>query len=245
LVHLFETHPKYYEHFYNCTHHWNIETLLDNSIFELKKAFDPDKFKYWIEELKPNCYIIPDFLEDAELTVEQCAEWLGTQGSAGHASTCRKIGVVQGKTFQELVDCYKFMDENVDQIAISFDYSYYKTTGIGRTPLELNATGRQRFITDLIREGVWNWRKPVHLLGCSRADEFKFYIDNNIYNIKSCDTSNPIIAGIEGIAYDGDFGLKTKSKAILADSVDIQLTEDQIQLIRQNVNSFKHILQRY
>ena len=34
-----------------------------------------------------------------------------------------KIGVVQGKTWQELVDCYRFMAEEADYIAISFDYS--------------------------------------------------------------------------------------------------------------------------
>ena len=38
-----------------------------------------------------------------------------------------------------------------------------------------------KVIKHLIDEGVWNWNKPHHLLGCSLAREFRYYIDNNIY----------------------------------------------------------------
>lgn len=244
LVHLFERYPKYYEFFYNSRHIYNREILLDNSLFELKKAFDPDKFKVWIEKLQPNCYIIPDALEDAELTVEQCGEWLGTQGITGWAKKARKIGVVQGRTFQELVECYKFMLDNVDQIAISFDYSFYLQIGLGKTDLEKYASGRQMFITMLINENIWNWTKPIHLLGASKISEFRWYIDNNIYNIGSCDTSSPIMCGIKGIRYDADLGNATKPTDKLADNLEIELTADQKELIQYNIEQFKRVLRR-
>ena len=244
LVHLFETHPEYYKFFYNSRHIYNREILLDNSIFELKKAFEPNAFKEWIEKLQPNCYIIPDSLESAEETVEQCGEWLEVQSKTGYAAEARKIGVVQGKTFQELVECYKFMVDNVDQIAISFDYSFYLQIGLGRTNLEKFCSGRQMFITMLINENIWNWNKSIHLLGCSLAKEFSWYVDNNIWNIRSCDSSNPVIAGMEGKKYDADFGLITKSKTKLADNIDIELTADQKELIFYNVGQFKKILGR-
>ena len=39
----------------------------------------------------------------------------------------KKIGVVQGKTYESIASCYDYMDKvaKVDMIAISFDYSYY------------------------------------------------------------------------------------------------------------------------
>lgn len=243
LVHLFETHPEYYS-FFQTSLLMGREVLLDNSIFELGVAFDGDLFHEWICKLTPTCYIIPDVLENAEGTIEQCEEWLSFGNSNTHPYVSRKIGVVQGKTFKDLVKCYRYMCREVDQLAISFDYSYYQTTGIGDNRLELNMTGRQRFITDLIREGIWDYRKPVHLLGCSLAREFSFYVDHNISNIRSCDTSNPIVAGIEGKRYDNEFGLNTKSVTKLADKIDIVLTTEQKEDVFYNVNQFKRILRR-
>jgi hypothetical protein len=43
LVHLFETHPKYYQYFKTAREVYNREVLLDNSIFELGHAFDRDR----------------------------------------------------------------------------------------------------------------------------------------------------------------------------------------------------------
>ena len=68
LVHLFETHPEYYEFFKNSLSQ-DREVLLDNSIFELGEAFDSDKFAKYVEELKPSYYIVPDVLEDGYQTM--------------------------------------------------------------------------------------------------------------------------------------------------------------------------------
>lgn len=242
LVHLFKTHPHYYQYFYNARHLFGREVLLDNSIFELGVAFEASEFLKWVVKLRPSCYIVPDVLENGHKTMQQFELWnrLVDDFKQNELVTpIRKIGVVQGKSFSELVECYQFMCKNADQLAISFDYSYYQTTGLGRTQLERYATGRQRFIGDLIREGIWDWRKSVHLLGCSLAREFRWYVDNNIYNIRSCDTSNPIIAGMNGDDYDFEFGLNTKSKMKLADNIDAKVDECQMQHIINNVGHFK------
>ncbi len=42
LVHLFETHPQYYN-FFKVSLNLGREVLLDNSIFELGEAFDSEK----------------------------------------------------------------------------------------------------------------------------------------------------------------------------------------------------------
>ena len=68
LVHLFEKYPQYYQHFRSSVL-MNREVLLDNSIFELGKAFDGDEFVKWINKLEPSYYIVPDVLEDADATM--------------------------------------------------------------------------------------------------------------------------------------------------------------------------------
>ena len=243
LVHLMEENEQYRDWFLNVNTRTGAEVLLDNSIFELKEAFDSAKYAEWIEKIKPNYYIVPDVLEDAHGTLRKWAEFNNLYSNVNNGLS-ERIGVVQGKTWNDLVNCYQFMSANADYIAISFDYSYYTITGIGRDKLQLWCTGRQRFIQQLIDEGIWNWDKPHHLLGCSLAKEFRYYVDNNIYNIRSCDTSNPIVAALHGLRYNGDFGLKTKPSTLLADLINAEVNDDVVELAYYNTSQFKRIIRR-
>ena len=69
LVHLFEEYTKYFD-FFKKSISQGRTVILDNSIFELGKAFDSDRFAYWIQQLNPTEYIIPDSLEN-------CVEKIG------------------------------------------------------------------------------------------------------------------------------------------------------------------------
>ena len=235
LVHLFETHPEYYEFFKNSLRN-SREVLLDNSIFELGEAFDSDKFAKYVEELKPSYYIVPDVLEDGYQTMLNYNEFVKKYPDLPGL----RIGVVQGKTYDELVDCYRYMSEQSDYIAISFDYSYYVATGRGKTELERWCTGRQKFIRDLKNEGIWDFNKPHHLLGCSLAKEFKAY--TNDYSIRSVDTSNPVVAGIKELRYTGDMGLKDKPSVKLADLIDTKVDDDMMECIEYNTGCFRSIV---
>jgi hypothetical protein len=246
LVHLFETHPQYYRWFKDMRTQTNTPVLLDNSIFELKKAFDADKYYEWVEKLQPNYYIVPDVLESGVDTIQKWKDWVVNYNDNTDAL---RIGVVQGRDWNELVKCYNFMKDRADYIAISFDYSYYLHTGVveddwADTTLMKFCTGRKRFIHQLIDEGIWCWDKPHHLLGCSLAKEFRYYVDNNIHNIHSVDTSNPIVAGIKGKKYNDVFGLPNKPKTLLADLIDHQVTAQEMECIKYNTDMFKKILNR-
>ena len=239
LVHLFETHDNYYN-FFKEAKLLDKEVYLDNSIFELGESFDHEKYAQWIEKLEPNLYIVPDVLESSDETISAWLKWEGTHSFP----QCRTMGVVQGKTWKDLVDCYRFMSECADMVAISFDYSYYQTTGYGNNKLQRFSNGRQRFVQQLVDEGIWNWNKPHHLLGCSLAHEFRWYVDNNIYNIKSVDTSNPIVASMHDLKYNDEYGLTEKPKTLLADMIDHKITDSEFELVQYNTKMFKKILRR-
>jgi len=246
LVHLLDKYPKYHEYYKNAREVYNREVLLDNSIFELGHAFDKDKFLAAAIDLKPNMFIVPDVLEDGMRTRQSFTDWelLGNTQRIKDVCVTKSIGAVQGKTWQELIECYKFMSDRADMIAISFDFSYYETTGEGLSKLDKWCSGRQRFISQLIDSGIWNWNKPHHLLGCSLAKEFRYYLNHNIFNIVSCDTSNPIVAAIHNMKYDADYGLPTKPSTKLADLIDHQVTKEEMEVIEYNTKMFKKILCR-
>jgi len=246
LVHLLEKFPVYRHYFKAAREHYDREVLLDNSIFELGTSFDKDKFFKEVMWLKPNMYIIPDVLEDTNGTIHNFIEWQNTGMISNIKNTfaTKTIGAIQGKTWQEIKNCYKFMSDNADMIAISFDFSYYHITGEGWDPLERFCTGRQRLISQLISDGVWNWKKPHHLLGCSLAKEFRYYVDNNVYNIVSCDTSNPVVAAIQGLKYDADYGLNIKPQTKLADLIEHNFNDEELALLKYNTEMFKKIIRR-
>jgi len=244
LVHLLDQYPEYKAFYKAARSTYDREVLLDNSIFELGKAFDSENFYKATLELQPNMFIVPDVLEDMHGTVQSFKDFEHKKIEIKTNFQTKAIGAIQGKNWQELRECYKFMADNADMIAISFDFSYYQATGQGWHHLERWCSGRQRFISDLINNGIWRWDKPHHLLGCSLAKEFRFYVDRNIHNIVSCDTSNPIVAAIHGLKYDADYGLDMKPSTKLADLIAHSFTEDQLELVKYNTTMFKKIIRR-
>lgn len=225
LVHLFEDLPEYFD-FYKQSLLLDRKVILDNSIFELGEAFDPDIFASYIEKLKPTEYIVPDSLENTEETIKNFDSFVSLyKDLPGNI-----IGVVQGKTFKELVECYSYMKDRADKIAISFDYSYYLS--IAENYME----GRIRFFKKLLQYNIIDINKPHHLLGCYLPQEFKNY--TNFKWIESIDTSNPIVHGIKGIKYT-ERGLNFKEKIKLAELINIKKEELNFDLINYNIKIFR------
>ena len=234
LVHLFEEDEEYLKQFKKALSKGR-EVILDNSIFELEEAFDAVKFNKWVNDLKPTWYIVPDALEDADKTCKQMEDWnnkgLGYEGSG-------KIGVVQGKTYDEIVDCYNYMNKiaDVDMIAISFDYSYYTASVPHPNKYVSWMLGRVKLLGDLRRDGVINVLKPHHLLGCGLPQEFAFYKNSDYDWIYSLDTSNPVVHGIKGISYGTD-GLWNKERQKLHELINADIEDTN--LILNNIQKFK------
>ena len=238
LVHLFEENEEYWNKFKTAASKGR-EIILDNSIFELEEAFDAEKFDKWVNKLKPTWYIVPDALENADKTCDQMEDWnnkgLGYKGSG-------KIGVVQGKTYDEIVDCYNYMNKSadVDMIAISFDYSYYTQSVPHANKYVSWMLGRVKLLGDLLRDGVINQAKPHHLLGCGLPQEFSFYRHSDYDWIYSLDTSNPVVHGIKGIEY-GVEGLWSKESQKLHELMGSKISVDQFTLIKDNIFNFRRL----
>jgi hypothetical protein len=237
LVHLLEQNSRYRDTFERAVKKGR-EVILDNSIFELEEAFEADRFALWVQRLKPTWYIVPDVLENAEKTMQQAADWFKNYSHVPGKS----IGVVQGKTYQEIKDCYRAMDEiaKVDMIAISFDYSYYSDSIPHPNKYVSWMLGRVKLIGDLMRDNVINKDKKHHLLGCGLPQEFSFYKHNDYNFIYSLDTSNPVVHGIKGITY-GPEGLWSKESQKLHELIDFPLDNLDINPILYNITKFRKL----
>jgi len=237
LVHLLEQNSRYRDTFERAVKKGR-EVILDNSIFELEEAFEADRFALWVQRLKPTWYIVPDVLENAEKTMQQAADWFKNYSHVPGKS----IGVVQGKTYQEIKDCYRAMDEiaKVDMIAISFDYSYYSDSIPHPNKYVSWMLGRVKLIGDLMRDNVINKDKKHHLLGCGLPQEFSFYKHNDYNFIYSLDTSNPVVHGIKGIKY-GPEGLWSKESQKLHELIDFPLDNLDINPILYNITKFRKL----
>lgn len=236
LVHLLEQEPEY-EKFFRHSSHEGRRILLDTSIFELGEAFDLEKYVKWVNELAPYEYILPDVLEDANATVQNSEKFIEKYPNLPG----KKIGVVQGKSYEELVFCYKYLNEtlNVDKIAISFDYSYYRSLAPNPNKWTSFMMGRVLVLNKLMQDGILNKEKPHHLLGCSNPIEFAFYKHPDFNFIESLDTSSPIVHGLNKVYYMGQIGDWVKETTKLADLINAKPDEQQKALIYYNIKEFR------
>ena len=239
LVHLFEESPEYLEKFREAKKKGR-EIILDNSIFELNEAFDMVKFDRWVKDLQPTWYIVPDVLEDCQGTIDNFEVWKFK--NFGHPDS-KSIGVVQGKTYEELVECYRYMAENADMIAISFDYSFFEEVFPDEeTKYHKWVKGRQWLVQKLEDDGVIQQDIPHHLLGTGLPQEFAYYRHKKY--IYSCDTSNPVVHGMFGERYQRQpeydiYGLNNKLSVKLFELINSEVSPENFDDILYNVEYFK------
>lgn len=233
LVHLFKDNEPYYGFFQRALQDGR-EVILDNSIFELGTAFTGNEFAYWVTNLSPTWYIVPDVLDNADATINSFETFMDEfSGLPGKA-----IAVAQGETYNDVVRCYNYFksDSRVEKIAFSFNHPFYQTE-FSDAPTKYHAMmkGRQQMISRLIAENVIDTNKPHHLLGCGLPQEFKFY--KEMHWIDSVDTSNPVMHGMHGIRYTPE-GLENKESVKMHTLMDEDYT-DQIGLIYHNIATFR------
>jgi len=237
LVHLLDESKTYEECFYRAKA-MKREIILDNSIFELGHAYDKDLFKKQIVQLEPTWYIIPDVLENAEMTVQNIKQWKSDVPG-------KKIGVVQGKSVADIIECYREIVDHVDKVAISFDYGCfvdYEWFGNLPTKFHYYMYGRDALIHTMLRMNVIRKDKKHHLLGVGLPQEIASYQD--YHWIDSIDTSNPVVAGIKGITYNKINGLEDKPSQKLFTLINHEVTEEQREDILFNIRWFRNMARK-
>lgn len=234
LVHLLETDEEYRNHFIQCKEK-NVEIYLDNSLHELGYAIGGETLIKWVNQLKPKCLFVPDVWMDMKSTLQNAREW----ADISLPFETEKVAVVQSTSFKEAEECYLALKNmGYSKIAFSYGADWYAEKFPGFHVDEAKMMGRISAIKQMFYNGVIKGNDRIHLLGCSLPQEFGWY--KNCSYIESIDTSNPIMAALEGIKYD-DFGLNFKPKANMNDYFNIDIKDVNLKLILNNVKTFKKI----
>ena len=236
LPHLIDQYEQYRLYFQKARLD-NRFIIMDNGLFEGVTHTTEDLLDK-INLIRPNVFIVPDEWNDSAATLRNAKEWINNHKS-NIPEEVELMAVCQGKTMGELITTYQTLLD-LGYTHIAFNHSSiayqerYETIG-SRKPLHASMYGRIELIRMLVASDIVNKNVYHHLLGCSLPQEFMAYGDFDW--IKSCDTSNPILVGAEGVRYD-DNGIDWKPKEKLEYYFEKDLS-GKIEDITFNVQKFK------
>ena len=234
LPHLLDEDEEYRKFFYKCKEEGRY-IIMDNSLHELGYAYDDLRLIYWIKELKPNEFIIPDVWQDRDASVVNARKWSQIKLPKG----VEKVAVVQATTLHEAATCYQtYKDLGYKKIAFSYGASYYNDVCPHPNKDLGKALGRMYVIASLLKTNVISQNDKIHLLGCAVPQEFGWYKGYNC--IESIDTSNPVMAALEDTRYN-IWGLDSKPKANMNDYYFMLEEEVNWELLTDNLTKFRYI----
>ena len=233
LPHLLDQDEEYKQYFIDARDKGRY-VIMDNSLHELGESYDYDRLKYWVNELEPDEFMVPDVWMNCGQTAAQAKYWLQFE----FPEKTQKIAVIQGEDKNQAYLCANLLQNlGYKKLCVSYGATWYNDFFPHSNPDMGKALGRVRFVQGLLKLKELKDIK-FHLLGCSIPQEFGWY-DNNP-RIESIDTSNPVMAALEGIEY-GEHGLNTKPSANMNDHFDVDFMDIKYGSILYNVNKFKKI----
>ena len=234
LPHLLDQEQGYQDYFLTSVAQGRY-IIMDNSLHELGVAYDEDRLLHWISVLRPNEFIVPDVWQDRTQSVVNARKWAQIKLPLG----VEKVAVVQATTIHEAATCYQtYKDLGYKKIAFSYGASYYNDVVPHANKNLGKALGRMSVISALYKTRVIEDNDRVHLLGCQVPQEFGWY--RGFKFIESIDTSNPIMAALEGIRYTNS-GLTEKPKANMNDYFFMLSDQVDYELLSHNILKFREI----
>lgn len=235
LVHLL-SNERYYKKFKKAVKDGR-EVILDNSLFELRTAWNGDEYVNWIKKLKPTYCIVPDSWHNSKETIKMFNEFDKKYNLK--KLPCKIAGVVQGETFEEIKQTYEAIKDRCDLLCFNFDASWYADIPTKHISNRIAmSVGRYNLIRDLFESGVIDVNKKHHLLGVGVPAEASWY--SNMPFVYSIDTCSPVVEGMMMRRYDKEFGTILKTPVKLCDLVNEKINESQKEIIQYNINVMKN-----
>lgn len=220
-------------------------SILDNGLFEGETYSNFDLINF-ISSIEPSVFIVPDEWNDSIKTYEHAKTWKELERLLGKFK-CELMIVLQGKSTQEMINLiYKCIELGYTHFALNHSSTTYDEVFPHLNKDVSKMMGRigvVHSIKEQLSEGDLS-QLHFHLLGCTLPQEFMYYSDYDF--IKTLDTSNPIIKGLECELY-GDGGNLSKPKKPMKDYFDLKLAEPgfngishlELDTIEKNVETFR------
>ena len=227
LPHLLDKSERY-KNFFLKSKETGRYIIMDNSLHELGQAYDHKRLLHWIQELEPDEFIVPDVWMKQAQTCAQAKYWLQFK----YPKKTKITAVIQGEDRKSAFLCANLLKGlGYDKLCVSYGATWYGDTDLNK------ALGRIGFVNELLKDEQFKDIK-LHLLGCAVPQEFGWY--KGINCIESIDTSNPVMAALEGISYTLG-GLDKKPTANMNDYFYMDGTEINYELLEDNLTMFREI----
>ena len=121
LPHLLDQYKAYKDYFYQAKKEGRY-IIMDNSLHELGEAYDTSRLLYWISELEPDEFIVPDVWENGHYSVRNAKAWSAVE----MPDNTTKVAVVQGKSYSDFVNGYQsYKWFGYQKIAFSYGASWF------------------------------------------------------------------------------------------------------------------------
>ena len=233
LLHLYLKDERYRDF---CRNYRGFK-LLDNSAYELGESMDNELLYKVACELEPDYVMLPDKINAYDITLDRTESFMDEYGLVLPAKT-KPMGIIQGETQDRMIRSYMRMHERLGIRAFGIPF-IFAAAEYGNSQQQM----RHR-ITFLERlNGVLDECCYYHLLGTWCTAEFALYETLGYNWVNSFDTSNPIMAALEGQQYRA-LGLPEKPKTKL-DHVFYNTYEElepALELARYNVRKLREAI---
>lgn len=212
--------------------------ILDNGLFE-GDIPGMGTLLNQINYIQPDIFILPDVWNDSYQTLKNAEKWVMLYSNQVSSRT-KFMVVFQARNINQIEEMYNICkDMGINHFAYNHSSVLYDNICFHPHPDVRKCLGRVEVIHKT--SSLFNKDDYVHLLGASLPQEFIYYNfgDNGIIpHIKSIDTSNPVILGLNNKEYS-IFGENKKIKDKLEKYFYQSVTEEQRRLIFKNIKSIQ------
>lgn len=196
LAHIVDNNEQY-ANFYNEMSERGDRIIMDNSAFELGQSYHPEKLIELGHKCGADAIVLPDFpFQASQTTIDAAIKWAPQIKSEGF----KTMFVPQSEVgeLEDWISCYNWAanEDDIDIIGMSI-------LGIPNALPNIPKSYARVVMTEILHDrGIFNHKKFHHYLGLNSAPnvELPALIESN--SLDSCDSSNPVWCGVNGIKYN-------------------------------------------
>lgn len=233
LAHLVDTDAAYAQ-FYADRHEDELK-IMDNGAFELGQSYDPEKLIDLAIKCKADAIVLPDYPgQTQDKTIQAAIDWAPRIREAGF-KTMFVPQSIKGDA-AGWIEAYEWAtvdNELIDIVGMSI-------LGIPNAlPHIHRAYARVVMTAMLIDQGLFNFKKHHHYLGLNAGPKLEIPSLINMGALGSCDSSNPVWAGICGSEYsENTDSFMTTSKISKHVDFNYPMVKDEnvLRMVQKNID---------
>jgi hypothetical protein len=239
------THKAYRE-YYVSQNQKGRKSMLDNGMWEAggKPPMTLEDLCVVIGMVQPTEVIVPDVFGDPKKTIENAIEWMKMQDWHPVLRDCSFQFVVQGKNFNEALDCYRYLlekslEQNEKAWAKDKEVKPVRTIafplGVGceHDKKDVWAPMREAIVANLSLHKEYDDSIKIHLMSIVDPVEISKYLKMPGMPIQSFDTGAPIRLAKAGKRYNTLTGKGERVEGYL--DADEELTLEAFNIAVHNI----------